>query len=61
MDFTVFQELTPFGHKTVGGFYNSVFAPAPLTTVMGLRDRVNPVGTEIASVGPVDARGGHTR
>ena len=48
MDFTVFPELTVIRHHTVGEFYNSKLGPIPLTTVIGLRAGVNPVGTEIA-------------
>ena len=34
--------------KSVGRFYNPDFGPIFLTTVIGLRARVNPVGMEIA-------------
>ncbi len=37
-------------HLGVGRFYNSGFGPIPLTTVIGLIARVNPVGTEIVCV-----------
>jgi hypothetical protein len=48
VDFTINLELTVFHHKTVGGFYNTDFGPPPLTTVFGLRARVNPIGMGIA-------------
>ncbi len=41
-------KLTVFSHHTVGRFYNPGFSPIPLTTVIGLRACVNPVGTGIA-------------
>ena len=48
--FTVFRELTLNRHQTVGRFYNSDFGSIPLTTVIGLRARVNPVGMGIAFI-----------
>jgi hypothetical protein len=48
VDFTVLRELTVSPRQTVGKFYNSVFRPIPLTTVIGLRARINPVGMRIA-------------
>ena len=44
VDFTPNAELTLYRHQTVGGFYNSDFGPIPLTTVLGLRARINPLG-----------------
>lgn len=49
-DFTVFRELTVNRRQTVDGFYNSVFHPILLTSVIGLRARFNPVGMGFASI-----------
>lgn len=46
--FTANTELIVFRHETVGEFYNSAFGPIPLTIVIGLKARVNPVGMGIA-------------
>ena len=35
-------------HLGVGRFYNFDCGASPLTTAIGLRARVNPVGTELA-------------
>ncbi len=35
VDFTILRELTEFGHKNVGRFYNSVFVSIPLMTDTG--------------------------
>jgi hypothetical protein len=53
VDFTSNAELTVFRHQTVGRFYNPDSGPIPLTTVIGLRARVNRVGMEIAWQGVV--------
>ncbi len=44
-DSTNFMAITRLG---VDKFYNSDIAPIPLTIVIGLRARVNPIGIEIA-------------
>ena len=48
VDFTVFQELTVSRDKTVGRFYNPGFGRFPLTIVIGLGARINPLGMGIA-------------
>jgi hypothetical protein len=51
VNFTVLRKLTVNRHQTVGRFYNAVSRPIPLTIVIGLTARLNPVGTGIALIG----------
>ena len=48
VDFTKFRELTLFGHKTVGEFYNSNVGPIPLTIKVGGEGRINRTGMDLA-------------
>jgi hypothetical protein len=56
VNLTVSGALTVFGHHNVGGFYDPGFARIPLTTVFGLRPRVNASGMKIASCGVLRPR-----